>query len=197
MSLESVAFDVTVSGTQLTVVTGVRRSTDDLGCSVRRNDVERQTLTFASRAPGRLVAVRGRTSSTRVATAVTATGTKRRTRTVSGTAPECDLAPQTTESSCRPTAFGATTTVTLPSFGAVRLSGFPTRRRDSARCGPGVVPARRFLVTSEGHFSAALLTDRTAARILLRGDARFTDTFEAGARRVTTVRWTVVLRRLP
>jgi hypothetical protein len=105
------------------------------------------------------------------------------------------VAPQTTESSCGPSRFAARTTVTLPSFGSVRLSGAPVRARDTSRCRPALVPPRSFLVVSEGHFSATLLTDRTAARIILRGDARFTDTYESGARRVTTVQWTVTLRR--
>jgi hypothetical protein len=194
--VETVAFEVTVEGSQRTVVTGVRRSVDDLGCSVRRNDVERQTFAFASRGPARLVAVRGRASSARLALRVEATGTKQHTRTVSGTVPECDVAPQTSESSCGPVTFAAGATVALPSFGSVRLSGSAARRRDGSRCRPALVPARPFLVPSEGQFPAALLTDPSAARIALRGNARFTDTFESGARRVTTVQWTVVLRRL-
>ena len=194
-SLETVAFDVMVTGAQRTVVTGARRSLDELGCSVRLTDVDRQTLTFTTRERGRLLAVRGRASSTRVDVSVAATGTRRRTRTVSGAAPECDVEPQTTESSCGPSRFVARAAVTLPAFGSVRLAGVPARRRDTARCTPRLVAARSFLVESEGHFPAALLTDRTAARIILRGDARFTDTFESGARRVTTVQWTVTLHR--
>jgi hypothetical protein len=194
-TLETVVFEATVTGTQRTVVTGTRRSLDELGCTVRRSDVERQTLAFASRVPGRLVAVRGRASSARIDVTVAATGTKRRTRTTSGAAPECDVAPETTESSCGPSRFAARTTVTLPSFGSVRLSGSAVRRRDGSRCRPALAPPRAFLVVSEGHFPATLLTDRSAARVILRGDARFTDTYESGARRVTTVQWTVTLRR--
>ena len=193
-SLETVVFDASVAGTQRTVVTGTRRSLDELGCTVRRSDVERQTLAFASRVPARLVAVRGRAASARIPVTGTATGTKRRTRTTSGAGPECDGAPETTASACGPSRFAARATVTLPSFGSVRLSGAPLRRRDASRCGPALVPPRRFLVVSEGHFPATLLTDRTAARVILRGDARFTDTYES-ARRVTTVQWTVTLRR--
>jgi hypothetical protein len=131
--VETVAFEVTVEGSQRTVVTGVQRSVDDLGCSVRRNDVERQTFAFASREPGRIVAVRGRASSARLALRVEATGAQQRTRTVSGTAPECDVAPHTTESSCGPATFAAGATVALPSFGSVRLSGSAARRREAAR----------------------------------------------------------------
>jgi hypothetical protein len=194
-SLETVAFAATVTGTQRTVVTGTRRSVDELGCTVRQSDVQRQTLAFASRVPGRLVAVRGRVSSARIDVTVAATGTKRRTLTTSGAAPECDVAPETTGSSCGAARFSGRTTVTMRSFGSVRLSGAPVRRRDTFRCRPALVPPRVFLVASEGHFPAALLTDRTAARVILRGDARFTDTYESGARRVTTVQWTVTLRR--
>lgn len=193
-SLETFAFDASVTGSQQTVVTGTRRSLDELGCTVRRSDVERQTLAFASRAPRRLVAVRGRVSSARLDLTVTASGTKRQTRTTSGAAPECDVAPDTTASSCGPSRFAARASVTLPSFGSVRLSGAPVRRRDTSRCGPAVVPPRVFLVVSAGQFPAKLLADRTAGKIILSGNARFTDTYES-ARRVTTVRWTVTLRR--
>jgi hypothetical protein len=192
----TIRFEVTVKGSQQTVVTGVRRSVDDLGCSVQRRDVERQTLAFSSRGSGRLVAIRGRTTSTRVAVTVEASGTKRNTRTISGAAPECDLAPQTATSSCGPGRFGGHAVVALPSFGSVRLSGSADRRRDALRCAPSVAPARPFLPTSKGQFPAALLTDPSAGRVILRGDARFTDTLRSGATRVTTVRWTIVLRRL-
>jgi hypothetical protein len=193
--LETVGFDVTVSGSQRTVVTGTRRSVDDLGCTVRLRDLDRQTLAFTTREPGRLVAVRGRSSTTRVAITVAASGTRRSTRTVFGPTPECELRRDTTETACRRSTFGAGVTVTLPSFGAVRVSGAPFRRRDSLRCGPRFVRPRPFLALAQGRFSPALLTNRNAVRIVLRGNARFTDTFESGARRVTTVQWTVTLRR--
>jgi hypothetical protein len=192
----TVAFGVTVQGSQRTVVTGTRTTVDDLGCSVTRRDLEQQTLTFASVAPSRIVAVQGRAASTRVAVGVEARGTKRRTRTFAGTAPECDLAPLTTESSCGPARLAGRAAVALPTFGSVRLSGSLARPGDTFRCAPTVARPRRFLVASEGQFPAKLITDPSAARVVLRGDARFTDTFDSGARRVTTVRWTIVLRRL-
>jgi hypothetical protein len=193
--LQTVAFEVTITGSQRTVVTGTRRSVDDLGCTVRRSDLDRQTLTFATRQPGRLVAVRGRASFARVFVNVAVTGTRRRTRMLSGPLPECEAPPDTTESSCRRSTFAGRVVVALPSFGAVRVSGVPARRSDTFRCSPRPARPRPFLVPAQGRFPAALVTDRTATRITLRGDARFTDTFESGARRVTTVSWTVTLRR--
>ena len=192
----TLAFDVTVAGSQSTVVTGVRRTVDDLGCTLRRADAERQTLTFTTRRPGRLTALRGRAASTRVALAVRATGERRRTTTISGTASDCDVAPQTSETTCGPSSFAANATVALPSFGSVRLSGAPLRSRDGSRCTTAAARPRAFLVASAGRFSSRLLTDPTATRIVLRGDARFVDTLASDARRVTTVRWTVTLRRL-
>jgi hypothetical protein len=193
----TVAFGVTVEGSQRTVVTSVRSSRDELGCSVTSSDSDRQTLTFASRREGRVVvAVPGRAASARLEVAIRASGTKRRARTLSGTPPECNVAPLTTERECGPVAIAGHTVVRLRAPGTVGLAGSLARRRDGARCAPGVAPARAFLTASEGQFPAALLTDRKAARIVLRGDARFTDTLASGARRVTTVRWTVILRRL-
>lgn len=192
----TVSFAVTVEGSQRTVIT-LRRTTVDLGCSVTRSDDERRTLTFASRSPGRLaVAVPGGPVSARVGVDVRASGTKRSNRNVSGEAPECDLAPRTTESACEPASLGGMAIVRLPAPGAVALAGSLTRRRDVARCAPSAGRAQPFLVASQGRFPAALLTDPSAARIVLRGDARFTDTLANGARRVTTVLWTIVLRRL-
>jgi hypothetical protein len=193
----STTFAVSVEGIQRSVVTSGRRSVDALGCSVRIRDLERQTLAFTTRTPGRLAAVRGRASSARVTVAVVALGTRLRTRTVSGTAPECAVAPQTSERPCGPTTYAGRATVALPRFGSVRLSGAPTRRGDAARCAPAAVHGRSFLAVSEGHFSGGLLTDPRAASVVLRGNARFTDTFRSGARRVTTVRWTITFRRLP
>ena len=192
----STTFAVDVHGSQETVVTRTRRTVDELGCAVRRSDVERQTLEFTTRTPGRIAAVRGRPASTAVAVAVRATGKKQRRRTVSGTAPECDVAPQTTATSCGPAAYSGRSRVTLPAFGSVRLSGAPVSPRDAGRCATTAIRARRFLTVSEGRFSPGLLTDPTAGRIILRGHARFTDTYQSGGRRVTIVRWTITLRRL-
>jgi hypothetical protein len=114
---------------------------------------------------------------------------------VSGEAPECDLAPQTTERACGPVSLAGTAAVRLRP-GNVALGGSLARPRDAARCTPSAGRAQPFLVASQGQFPAGLLTDRSAARINLRGAARFTDTLASGGRRVTTVRWTVVLRRL-
>jgi hypothetical protein len=193
----TMAFGVSVEGSQRTVVTGVRSGVDDLGCSVKTAESDRQTLAFSSRGEGRIVvSVPGRPASTRVDVKIRASGTQRTARTVSGDAPECDVAPQTTERECGPVALAGHVFVRLPAPGTIGLAGSLARRSDAARCAPDVARARPFLASSEGQFPAALLTDRSAARIILRGDARFTDTLRSGATRVTTVRWTVVLRRL-
>lgn len=196
-SRATVTFVVTAEGSQRTVVTASRSGRDEFGCTVRRSDVERQTLTFASRGGARLVtSVPGGLATARIGVRVRASATGRSTRTFSGPGPDCDLAPETSERRCRPVTLAGHVIVRLPAPGTVGLAGSLDRRRDAARCAPAVAPARRFLTASEGHFPAAHLTDRTAGRIILRGDARFTDTLASGARRVTTVRWTVVLRRL-
>jgi hypothetical protein len=193
----TVSFAVTVEGTQRTVITAVRRSVDDLGCSVTRAHDDRRTLSFATREPGRLaVSVPGGAASARVDVTVRASGTKRQTRSIAGEAPECDLAPQTSEAACGPVSLPGVAIVRLPAPGGVALAGSLARSRDAARCAPSAGRAQPFLVGSRGQFPAGLLTDRSVARIILRGDARFTDTLASGGRRVTTVRWTVVLRRL-
>jgi hypothetical protein len=112
-----------------------------------------------------------------------------------GDAPECDLAPQTSERTCAAASVPGTAVVRLPSPGAVALAGTLARPRDTSRCAPSAGRAQPFLVASQGRFPAALLTDVRAAPIVLRGEARFSDTLANGARRVTTVRWTIVLRR--
>ena len=194
---ETVAFAVTVEGSQRTVVTAVRRTVDDLGCAVTRRDEGRRTLTFATRSPARmLVSVPGRAVSARVPVSVRVSGAGTRRRSVSGQVPECDLAPQTSESSCGPVSVRGSAVVRLPAPGTVGLGGSLARSRDAARCAPSAGRAQPFLVASQGQFAAALLTDRRAARINLRGEARFADTLDSGARRVTTVRWTIVLRRV-
>jgi hypothetical protein len=193
----AVSFGVTVEGTQRTVITAVRRSVDDLGCSVTRAIDERRTLEFSTRAPGHVaVSIPGGAASARVAVTVRASGTKRQTRSFAGEGPECDLAPRTSETACGPVSLAGIAVVRLPAPGSVALAGSLARSRDATRCAPSAGRAQPFLVSSQGQFPAELLTDRSAARIILRGDARFTDTLASGARRVTTVRWTVVLRRL-
>ena len=191
-----VAFAVSVTGTQRTVVTAARSAFDDLGCAVRTTRYDTQTLTFGSAAPSRIVFATDRPSSARVDVAIRASGTRRTTRTFSGEAPQCDLAPQTSERECGPARITGNALVRLPAPGTIGLGGSLTRSRAAAPCAPSAGPARRFLAASDGRFSAGLLTDPTAARIVLRGDVRFTDTLATGARRVTIVRWKVVLRRL-
>jgi hypothetical protein len=194
---ETVAFAVTVEGVQRTVVTAVRRTVDDLGCSIIRTDGGRRTLTFVTRRPTRvLVSVPGGSASARVPVGVRASGIATLRRTVSGDAPECDLAPQTTEIACGPASLAGTAVVRLPAPGTVVLRGSLARPGDAARCASSAGRLQPFLISSQGRFPARLLTDRSATRINLRGQARFTDTLASGARRVTTVRWTVVLRRL-
>jgi hypothetical protein len=193
----TIVFGVSVTGSQRTLVTRVRSSVDELGCSVTTTESDRQTLTFASRREGRVaVSVPGRPAAARLDVAIRASGTQRTTRRLADDGPECDVAPQTSERACGPVTLQGHALVRLPAPGTIGLSGGLTRRRDAARCAPAPARARPFLAASEGQFPAGLLTDRSAARILLRGEARFTDTLRSGATRVTTVRWTVVLRRL-
>ena len=187
-------FAVTAEGTQTTVVTRVRRSTDDFGCTTTRRDADRQTLAFASR--GTSVIAAGAPATARVAVTVRASGTRRATRTFTGATPDCEAEPETSDSRCGPVRLAAHVVVRLPRRGTVAVAGSVDRLRDAARCAPGAAPARRFLTASEGQFPAALLRDPSASRVILRGNARFTDTLATGARRVTIVRWTVTLRRL-
>ena len=190
------AFSVTVDGTQRTTVTALRRTVDDVGCTVTRRDEQRRVLTFSTRKPGRVVvSAPTRASIARVRVAVFANGASTRRRTVSGPAPECDLAPVVVTGDCEAAAVPGTALVRVGGNGSVAVSGSLAQRRD-ARCAPTAGRAQPFLVGSEGRFSARLLTDRSVASVVLRGNARFTDTLRAGVSRVTTVRWTVVLRRL-
>ena len=191
----SPSFSVTVDGSQRTTITAVRRSVDDLGCTVTRRDEQRQALTFFTREPGRAVVPASGTTVSRVRVAVGVSGASTRRRTISGQAPECDLAPDVVVGDCEAAAVAGTVIVRLSGAGTVAVRGSLAPSRPSARCAPSAGRARPFLVSSEGHFPAALLTDRRAARIVLRGDARFSDTLASGARRVTTVRWIVTLRR--
>ena len=193
----TVRFAVSVEGVQRTEITGVRSSVNDLGCTVRRRYADQQTLSFESRSEGRVaVAVPGGPAFARTPVTVRASSTSRTTTTVTGLGPECDLEPQKIERGCGSSTLRGTAIVRLPARGVVGLGGSLDRRRDASRCRPSAAPARAFLVGSEGQFPAALLTDRSAARIMLRGNARFTDTLASGLHRVTTVRWTVVLRRI-
>jgi hypothetical protein len=186
---------VTVAGTQTTAVTRVRRSTNDLGCTVRRDDVDTQTLRFTTRAAGRLnVRADGRAAATRVLVAVEARGLRTRERRIGG-APGCEAAPQTTERACGPAVLAGRTAVRLPVRSVVALTGALERPRDRARCAPALAPARAFLPASEGRFEGRRLDDPRAARITLRGSMRFVDHLGEGVRRLTTIRWTIALAR--
>lgn len=189
-------FSVTVEGTQRTTVAAVSRGVDDLGCTVTRRDEQRRVLTFSTRKPGRVVvSAPTQAGLARVRVVVFANGASTRRRTVSGPAPECDLAPIVVNGDCEAAAVPGTALVRVGGNGSVAVRGSLAQRRD-ARCAPTAGRAQPFLVASEGRFPARLLTDRSAASVVLRGNARFTDTLRAGVSRVTTVRWTVVLRRL-
>jgi hypothetical protein len=192
----SSAWTVTVEGTQTTVVTRVARGIDDLGCTVRRNNSDTQTLRFAtSRAARLLVRADGRAAPARIPVAVVARGTQARERRVTGGAPDCDSAPRTSARSCGPAAVAGHVSVRLPVRSVVALGGSLDRRRDRGRCAPALAPARPFLPASEGRFEGRRLDDPRAARITLSGSMRFVDHVRGGARRVTTIRWTILLRR--
>jgi hypothetical protein len=190
------AFVVTVHGTQQSVVTRVHRATDALGCLTTRNELDRRTHTFTTRRPGRLeVTPGGRAEAARVALRIQAAGSHVRRISVAGGPPACAVAPQASETSCGPVAVIGVAVVRIPARGTIRISGSPARRGDNARCAPAAAPGAPFLVPSGGAFRARVLSDPKIDRITLRGSSRHTHRLESGARRVTTVRWTVVLSR--
>jgi hypothetical protein len=192
------AFAVSVEGTQRTVVTRTHRGTDDLGCLVTKSDVDRQTLAFSTTRPGRLVVPSsGRAGPASVAVTVQASGSKLRRTSLAGAPPDCDLSPQATETSCRPVRLAGRAVVRLPAPGTISLSGALTRSPDNARCAPSAARGHRFLVASSGTFRPRFVTDSSIERITLRGTAELTDNLSSGARRVTTVRWTLVLTPQP
>jgi hypothetical protein len=190
------SFAVTLEGTQTTVITRVRRSTDDLGCAVRRTDADTQTLSFTTRRAGRLVVrADGRAAPTRVEVGVEVRGTRARERRISGASPDCDAAPQSSRRACGPAVLDGHAAVRLPSPSVVALKGSLAHGRDAARCAPALARGRPFLVASEGRFDGERLHDPRAARITLSGSMRFVDHVRGDARRVTTIRWTIVLTR--
>lgn len=190
-------FALTLTGYQQTVVTRASQEVDELGCTVTRDDADRQRLSFATTQPASLaVSPSGRFGPTRFDVVVTASGSKHREREIAGPTPECDLEPQLTDSKCGPAALPGRAVVRSLGHGELSVTGSLERARDRSRCAPTVAKAYRFLVATEGRFQVRHLTDERIERIVLRGNTRLTDTLVTGARRATTVRWTMVLTRL-
>jgi hypothetical protein len=190
----SATFTVRIEGTQQSAVTRTRRGTDDIGCLVTRSDVDRRTHTFTTARAGTLVVgERGLAGRARIALSVETTGSRVRRNTVSG--PGCDGETQTTETTCGPVTIRGNAIVRLPSAGRIGVSGSLTRARDTARCAPATAPDSPFLVSSKGTFDARFLNDPSVRRVVMRGTTKQTARLRSGARRVTSVRWTLVLTR--
>jgi hypothetical protein len=188
-------FLVSIEGYQQTVVTNDKSTTDDLGCTTRANDVDRQMLKFTTAADSRIIVSGTRLATFRLPVQVTIAGTKHRQTTI---VPRiCGASPRPTDSTCVPVRVPARVVVRSASPGAVRVDGSLSRQRDRTRCATLLDTAYPFLEVADGRLNSSYLNDSSVGQINVYGDTRVVDVLPSGAEKTTTIRWTLVLKRAP
>lgn len=185
-------YNVSLTGSQRSVVTRTGTGTNDLGCTVRHADRDVQTIAFASR---KRVALRLTVSGLpliRFDLGARVTGSfHRETRSVD-TGADCVSAPTKSDRSCGPARAPARLALRPEGSLRVRLDGGFARATDRARCATTLVTPDDFIVTSENRLKRS---PAGAARVVLHGHL-VQRTTVARVTQTTTVDWSLVLTRV-
>jgi hypothetical protein len=182
-------YDISLSGSQRSVVTRSRTTTDDSGCTIRHADRDVRTVSFASRRRAPLAVGSRGLPRLRFDVLARVTGSfHRETSSVGG----CGPAPAESDRSCGPARLRARLTVRpRPKLG-VRLGGGFARASDRARCATTLVTPDTFIQPSNSRLTRS---PAGAARIVVRGRL-VQNTRVNKVTQITTVDWRLVLRRV-
>jgi hypothetical protein len=179
-------YDISLTGTQRSVVTRGGTTLDASGCAVRHADRDVQTITFASTRRARLALGSKGLPALRFALAARVTGSFHRE---SGS--DC-AAPKTSDRSCGPaTARAGLTARPKPNLGTQLAGGF-AHARDRARCATTLGPPDTFLQPSSSHLRRS---PAGAGRVFLHGHL-VVRTTEGSRATVTVVDWRLTLERV-
>jgi hypothetical protein len=182
----SATYEISLTGSQRSVVTRGGTTTDGAGCAVRHADKDVQTVTFTSRRRARLALGTKGLPALRFALAAHVTGSFHRE---SGS--DC-AAPKTSDRACGPTRIPAGLTARpRPKLG-VQLAGRFASARDRARCATTLGPPDAFLQPSQSRLTRS---PAGAGRIFLHGHV-VVRTTEGSRTKLTVVDWRLTLTRV-
>jgi hypothetical protein len=183
-------YDISLTGSQRSVVTRSGTTTDSSGCTVRHADRDLQTVTFASRrrAPLR-IGPRG-LPTLRFDLAARNAGSLHRETSPESSGGAC--APAKSDRACGPARLPARLTVRPRPHLGVRLDGGFVRARDRRRCATTLVTPDGFIQPSDSRLTRS---PAGAARIFVHGHLVQRTTVNKVVL-VTTVDWRLTLRRV-
>jgi hypothetical protein len=179
-------YEISLTGSQRSVVTRSGTTTDASGCAIRHADRDVQTITFASsrRAP---LALRSKAlPALHFDLTARVTGSFHRESTS-----DCSTAP-TSDRSCGPASLRAELTARPRPNLAVRLAGGFAHARDRARCTTTLGPPDTFLQPSQSRLTRS---PAGAGRVFLHGHLVLRTT-EGPRTKVTVVDWRLTLTRV-
>jgi hypothetical protein len=184
-------YDISLSGSQRSVVTWGGTTTDDRGCTVHRADRDVQTIRFADRRRARLVIGAKELPLIRFDLRARVTGSFHRESDSSGSGSDCASAP-TSDRSCGPASLRAHLTARPRARLGMQLDGGYLRTRDGTRCATTLGPPDTFLQPSESRLRRL---PAGARRVFLHGHL-VVHTTEGQKAKHTVVDWRLTLTRV-
>ena len=182
-------YDVSLTGSQRTVVTRTGTTTDASGCTFRNADRDTRTIVFGNRKRLTL-ALGSELPLLRFAPRARVQGTFHRSATLVGSTKGC-TAPAPKDTPCGPAHVPARLTVRSVRR-RVRLSGGFPRARDRDRCATTLTSPDRFVVPSD---SRLVRSPKGAPRVFLHGHL-VERTTVGSVVETTVVDWRLTLRRV-
>jgi hypothetical protein len=180
-------YDISLTGTQRSVVTRNAATTDGSGCTVRHADRDVRTVSFASRRRAPLALTSRGLPPLRFDLDARVTGSFHREATSPG---DCST-PVKTDRSCGPDRLRAHLTLRPRPRLGVRLEGAFAHPRDRARCATTLLAPDLFVEPSESHLDRSPVG---AVRIVVRGRLVQRTTVNK-IQQITTVDWRLTLKR--
>jgi hypothetical protein len=182
-------YDISLVGSQRSVVTRGGTTTDGSGCTVRRADRDVQTITFAARRRAPLLIGSKGLPVIRLDLPARVTGSFH--READPTSSDCASAPKS-DHSCGPASLRARLMVRPKPRLGVELGGGYLRARDRTRCATTLGPPDTFLQPSESRLTRS---PAGAARVVVRGRLVL-HTTEGTTTKNTVVDWRLTLTRV-
>ena len=186
-------YDVSLSGSQRSVVTRTGTGTDEFGCTIRHADRDLQTITFASRKRAALRLTASGLPLIRFDLIGRVAGSFHRETTSVGGGSDCVSAPTKNDRSCGPAKARARLALHPEGDRRMRLDGGFVRASDRARCATTLVTPDDFIVTTENRLERS---PAGASRVVLHGHLVQQTTAAQRVTKTTTVDWKLVLTRV-
>jgi hypothetical protein len=179
-------YEISLTGSQRSVVTRSGTTTDASGCAIRHADRDVQTITFASSRRARMTLGSKGLPALHFDLTARVSGSSHRE-----SASDCS-APPVSDRSCGPASLRAELTAQPRPNLAVRLAGGFAHARDRARCATTLGPPDTFLQPSQSRLTRS---PAGAGRVFLHGHLVLRTT-EGPRTKVTVVDWRLTLTRV-